>query len=139
MSQHLETFPGHLNGQYPYESLPRNAIRILTILPGLQGDVVRCTISHARLKTGDSDVAPQYTALSYVWGDPRVREEILVDGFKVSVTENLYLALRHLQHKSATRRVWADALCINQGDLAEKRYQIELMKYIYMLADEVVM
>lgn len=46
---------------------------------------------------------PEYCALSYVWGDPDTRLEITVqapDGIevKVSITENLGKALRHIEH-----------------------------------------
>ena len=49
----------------------------------------------------------------------------------VQVTENLALALRYLRRAKTPRTLWADALCINQKDEAEKEMQIQQMDRIY--------
>jgi len=57
------------------------------------------------------------------------------------VTDNLYAALDQLQHCVAIKtglRIWVDALCIDQNNLEEKAYQIELMHKIYAQAQHVV-
>jgi hypothetical protein len=36
-----------------------------------------------------------FSALSYVWGDPSITEDILLDGVKFPVTVNLAAALKH--------------------------------------------
>jgi Heterokaryon incompatibility protein (HET) len=76
---------------------------------------VRCEIFHVSL---DQDA--DYSALSYVWGDPLITKTILMDGCKVNVTSNLESALRHLRKHDVDIRIWADALCINQSDVPEK-------------------
>src|SRR6266536_2397164 len=75
---------------------------------------------------------PAFFAVSYVWGDPTRSHEITIDGKKHGITENLYLALRDLQRDTlGDMKVWADAICINQDDLAERSDQVLLMWEVY--------
>ncbi|KAJ9142873.1 Heterokaryon incompatibility protein 6, OR allele [Coniochaeta hoffmannii] len=80
----------------------------------------------------------RYEALSYVWGDPRNHEQVTVDGEVVPVTVNLYEALYSLRLLDAGRRLWVDALCINQSDHKEKEVQIGLMRRVYQQAEKVI-
>lgn len=81
---------------------------------------------------------PLFFALSYVWGTPEKSHEIWIDGKRFPITRNLYLALRSMQsNDTGTMHVWADAICINQEDNAEKSAQIHLMREIYHTASEV--
>ena len=81
---------------------------------------------------------PAFTALSYVWGDPARTHKIIIDGKSLPITASLYAALRQLQVQSTFDvRVWADAICINQEDLAERSAQVQLMRQIYHNAGEV--
>jgi Heterokaryon incompatibility protein (HET) len=67
------------------------------------------------------DEAPEFQALSYVWGSPDDPVDIVCENKVVSVTQNLHRALLRLRHACyLIRRVWIDALCINQGDLDEQ-------------------
>lgn len=78
-----------------------------------------------------------FNALSYVWGDPKVTEIILVNGHEYPVTTSLASALRCIpQHLSqskhaAGQKLWVDAICINQADNAEKSHQVAKMGEIY--------
>ncbi|TDZ22179.1 Heterokaryon incompatibility protein 6, OR allele [Colletotrichum orbiculare MAFF 240422] len=78
-----------------------------------------------------------YVALSYVWGDATDLRPITLDGQCFFVTQNLEAALRNLRHPSWGVRVWVDAVCINQADLAEKAAQIKMMGRIYQQAESV--
>ncbi|OAQ97456.1 hypothetical protein LLEC1_03551 [Akanthomyces lecanii] len=78
---------------------------------------------------------PAFHALSYAWGAPQRSHHILIDNRSLSITENLYLALHDFQRQSVAHAyVWADAVCINQADLAERSAQILLMGEIYHTA-----
>ncbi|ROW05666.1 hypothetical protein VMCG_05273 [Cytospora schulzeri] len=101
-------------------------IRILHLLPGEGDDPIRCELQLANL--GDQ---PYYEALSYVWGDAQDVRPILLEGREVQVTTNLEAALRGLRFPAETRRMWVDALCINQTDDVEKTHQVHLMAEIY--------
>jgi hypothetical protein len=92
-----------------------------------------------------------YEAISYVWGDPSARRDIIVDGETLSVTANLHGALTAFRHRPSSescdqndtgtirvRRLWADAICINQDDLTERISQVELMSNIFAGASRVL-
>ncbi|KAF6833114.1 ankyrin and het domain-containing protein, partial [Colletotrichum musicola] len=50
------------------------------------------------------------------------------------ITRSLHDALRDLRDGTRVRRVWADALCINQLDIPERNSQVALMGRIYSVA-----
>jgi hypothetical protein len=80
---------------------------------------------------------PRFTALSYTWGSPNDPQSILLNGYPVSVTANLHVALMHLRSAERDLTFWIDALCINQAWVHE-RGQVSLMRDIYMVAEEVL-
>lgn len=57
---------------------------------------------------------PAYDALSYVWGKEQDTDDVVVNGCRHRVGRNLFLALKHLRLEKGERRIWIDALCINQ-------------------------
>jgi len=72
-----------------------------------------------------------------VWGDPNVKEDVLVNGTALLVTKSLASALRQVRASGATEIMnafWADGLSINQSDNAEKGHQVRLMSEIYKRA-----
>lgn len=92
---------------YKYEPLNgQRDIRLLYLAPGSGEDEVSCDLFHVSL-----DRLPNYEAISYVWGDPSIKKEIRCGEGKVSVTLNLYSALRHLRYANGYHTLWADALC----------------------------
>jgi hypothetical protein len=82
--------------------------------------------------------APHYTALSYVWGDPASRGTITCSSFEWSVTSSLLAGLRRMRHAEKVQVVWADAICIDQGNNSEKAQQVNMMGEIYDQAAEVM-
>lgn len=96
--------------------------------------LVQCT-----LRSVDFDSAPPYVALSYTWGNPKVRKYITIDQNPTDVTINLEAALRHLRQGIVEPlTLWIDAICINQSDEVEKSEQVAHMRDIYLKADNVV-
>jgi hypothetical protein len=89
---------------------------------------------------------PRYTwgdfvALSYTWGDSRNTREIVVNGEKHEVTVSLHAALTELQKQECFYnglKIWADALCLNQGNSEELKVQCLRMHEIYQTAGNVV-
>lgn len=65
---------------------------------------------------------------------------ILCNGAVLEVTTSLHFALRRLRDGNRTRRIWADAICINQSPKAveERTQQVQLMRHIYKNARQVV-
>ncbi|KAL2068220.1 hypothetical protein VTL71DRAFT_16318 [Oculimacula yallundae] len=123
----------HAVGSYQYSSLPAEKfIRLLEICPGQANDTVHCTLCQVELEN-----APKYEAISYAWGNPASRIDVLCDGKIITVTQNLKDALLRLRLKDKSRIVWADAICINQSDEVEKGSQVKLMNGIYAKATRV--
>ena len=116
-------------------------IRIFTLLPGVFTDPIKGFLTQVPLENN-----PDYEALSYVWGDPTVTLPIYLAAsgpdssnyVEFGVTANLESALRHLRLKNVSRRLWIDAICINQSDILERNHQVKNMKWIYEAASRVV-
>lgn len=123
--------------KFPYEPLDStvDTIRLILLHPPREDEdraVVRCQLIHSEFLS-----RPKYYALSYTWGNPNVLKRIFVNDMEISVRENLYWALYYLR-TTEDRVIWADAICINQSDLEERRYQVGLMAFIYSRAYSVL-
>ena len=103
-------------------------IRLLTLHPGSEEEEdVKCHLEHVSLEDN-----PEFTALSYVWGDPTDTRTILLHNIPFPVTKNLHAALRSIRCRfPELSALWVDALCINQQDLPERSCQVPLMQFIY--------
>lgn len=121
---------------YVYEALPATThTRILEIQPSMCPDApLQCTLQLLNL-----DEDPVYEALSYTWGMPSLTEEVVLDqNFSKPITKNLHEALRRFRKEIHVRRIWVDALCINQEDPLDKARQIPIMGEVYRRASTVL-
>ncbi|KAK7429583.1 hypothetical protein QQZ08_003963 [Neonectria magnoliae] len=109
------------------------SVRILTLDPG-SGDEPLA----GHLTVENLDWNPQYEAISYVWGTEGRYSEILCDGKPLPLTRSIQDALRRMRHPTLPRRLWADQICINQDDIAERSRQVSLMNAIYKGAEHVL-
>ena len=117
-----------------YDSVPlkRGAssnIRLLELQPCDAQDTsgtTGCTLCVTQL--GDS---PTYMAVSYMWGDARITNTILVNGQTFSVRRNLWNLLEQLRRDGHQCRLWIDAICIDQTSLDERSHQVAMMGAIY--------
>ncbi|KAH8789885.1 heterokaryon incompatibility protein-domain-containing protein [Hyaloscypha sp. PMI_1271] len=107
---------------------PKLEIRILELLPPASPDPteIHCNLTTARLAD-----KPSYEALSYAWGDAVFPEKIYLPTGYLAITSNLAAALRQLRLPNRPRRLWVDAVCINQIDDNEKGHQVMLMAQIF--------
>ncbi|CAK1360357.1 hypothetical protein CB0940_06415 [Cercospora beticola] len=126
----------------PYKKLDqrKNQIRIAVLTP--EDPSSRDQPIHLTLETVNLGNDPEYEALSYQWGDPKITTEIFLNGVSWQITKNLHSALKAFRSSSAGGdrlpvRLWIDAVCINQLDLSEKTWQIPLMFKIYSQARNV--
>ncbi|KAI0847110.1 heterokaryon incompatibility protein-domain-containing protein [Daldinia vernicosa] len=132
--------------RYQYQHLQDGrSFRLLSLLPGNDpADPIRCQLQVHSL-TEDGQI-PQYTALSYVWGDPSFDIHVECDGGILPVNRGCFHALRSLrdslrdlrQCPAFTPYFWVDAICINQSDKREKSAQVKLMGDIYRSAETVL-
>ncbi|KAL6908483.1 heterokaryon incompatibility domain-containing protein [Trichoderma evansii] len=114
---------------YPYSTLsPTASTRILELQPSYEQDgPLRCNLRELNI---ESD--PFYEALSYTWGKPEFTERLILDDkYLIYITPNLRDALLRFRSKLNVRRIWVDAICINQQDDQDKVRQIPLMTQIY--------
>lgn len=108
-------------------------VRLLRVLPSLDSDgMICCSLITYRLHP---DERPHlYDALSYVWGDPHITQEITVDGYPFHFTINLHAALQQLRDHYLERILWIDAICIDQGNPDEVARQILSHAFIAKLS-----
>ena len=113
-----------------YEPLPEDLhqIRVLLLAPGQRTDVLRGTFELVSIK--DDQPAP-YETISYVWGDASKNNSIILSGRTLMVPAKTAAALRRMRYPTTTRRLWIDAVCINQGNVDERGQQVSLMGSIY--------
>ncbi|KAI7165311.1 hypothetical protein KC349_g47 [Hortaea werneckii] len=116
-----------------HDPLGRDQFRILNLHPGRQSDPL-----HGTLKVVSFAKKPVYTALSYVWGKDEYSEGLILDGVRKPTKPSLQAALCGLRSPDTVIAVWADGICINQADKAEKGQQVALMGEIYSNAREVL-
>lgn len=132
---------------FKYPKLKRGQIRLLKPEPDdLSG--LKWELESVQLLHGDGNheagASCDYDALSYTWGEPGDGDfHITCNERTLKVWENLYSALPCLarqlrQEGSSPRRIWIDAICINQSDESEKLKQIDRMSVIYRRARQVI-
>ncbi|GAW11403.1 hypothetical protein ANO14919_007470 [Xylariales sp. No.14919] len=107
-------------------------MRVLSILPGIQGQPLSCLL-HTKPRS-----SIKYHALSYVWGDPKLERFVKVNSEKCVIGKNLYDCLVRLRRTNTKYELWVDALCINQADLEERSEQVLRMGEIYRNAGKVL-
>jgi hypothetical protein len=130
---------GFLYQNYTYLALDENAheIRLMTLLPGELHDGIRIKLKVCAFRPAKR---LNFEALSYTWGSKNDPAQVFV-GFKrrsLSVTRNLADALIHLRSRNKPRKLWIDAICVNQADLKERGSQVKRMAEIYASATRVV-
>jgi hypothetical protein len=96
--------------------------RIMKLLPGSNDQQLACDLFIDVLpKDGSSIAKPEYDALSYEWSVPDAPEhEILISGQPFSIRHNLFQALQRLRLDNEERKLWIDALCIDQTNVREE-------------------
>ena len=127
-----------------YKPLPsEDHFRLLEILPGPGESPMQCRLHVSRL----SEENNTYEALSYTWlqhtglfGPKGLVQVAMIrcNDYIVAIGANLAAALQRLRKTDSSRIVWADALCINQDDLAERSHQVSKMGSVFEQAFQVV-
>lgn len=127
-------------------------MRILTLKPATnESDPVEVTLSVEHLdnvlpeqpgaEAGLGQVTTstsEYEAISYVWGTDGRSHTITCDGKHLPVTQSIYDALVRMRLPSEPRRLWADQVCIDQDNVAERSSQVRLMNAVYKGASRIL-
>ena len=117
---------------------PKNTAQVRELFKKKLDDELVKTLWAGRWIWGD------FCAISYLCGDPVTSKQVIVDGIKISVTDNLFDVLESLwlgygpRIALADPLLWVDALCINQNDLDERNREVRRMGSIYGQAFQVV-
>ncbi|KAK4222626.1 heterokaryon incompatibility protein-domain-containing protein [Podospora fimiseda] len=134
-----------MTGTTTYQYMPiekADGFRLVLLNPSsdptspLHGSLLNTTLSDC-----DFDLIEPWTALSYVWGapNPKTNGTIILDLIHhMPIGASLDAALRDLRDASRIRRVWADALCIDQQNIPERNKQVTMMGRIYTTANHTV-
>lgn len=146
---------------YTYTPLPNAAthIRLLQILRlDEDQDQYHKLQVHAQLTVWPLATAPPYHAISYTWGDPNETTHVIINDKCMEVRRNCEYVLKQAKWYEDGRRkqkrrgwskglqgkeekgcyFWCDAICIDQGNNAEKSSQVALMGRIYKGAKRVL-
>ncbi|KAK3988870.1 heterokaryon incompatibility protein-domain-containing protein [Cladorrhinum sp. PSN332] len=123
-----------LDQPFVYKPLKEGHIRLLQVLPAhpLKPKALNIRIQHYPLSS-----APKYYALSYVWKTPGFVDErstAVLGGRTKEATVSLLAALTRIWQWRDDLFIWADGVCINQDDIAERNAQVCLMGAIYSRA-----
>lgn len=127
---------------YEYCSLSQpTSIRVVVLHPPSNDCLIHCSVEEVDLAS-----KPDFEALSYTWaidrdlGDPRTGDKrtIICNGKAFDAQKNLYNALIQLRQLDRGLPLWIDAICIDQGNNAEKSVQVNMMGEIYRTAKTVI-
>jgi hypothetical protein len=160
----IRAIPNDYSHYIPINSSQRE-IRILILHPANNpNDLLICSL----IKTSLNHDSPIFSALSYCWGDLSKTKAIFIRHFEdqvslcgerlqkagqdssfqdlgnaticeeYQITETLHSGLCEFRSRTEPRFLWADALCINQGDIAERSQQVQFMRAVYERAEEVL-
>ena len=108
-----------------YQPLEPDHIRVLVLYPGLPGQQLKGSFELFDLRSSDPDV--DYEAISYVCGPPIVAQQFYFSDGQLGIGRNLFEALERFREPDRTRKVWCDAICINQDDTLERSRQVAIM------------
>ncbi|KAF4955434.1 hypothetical protein FGADI_4544 [Fusarium gaditjirri] len=119
-----------------YTPLPSSShIRVLLIQPGVNEDTLVASFEFLDLNAANI----RFEAVSYQWSEGNGRKaHMRLGGENTSINAYLRGILLHLRLEQHLRVVWADALCINQSDHAERLQQVSIMQRIYSQAFRVI-
>ncbi|KAF1829885.1 HET-domain-containing protein [Decorospora gaudefroyi] len=120
---------------YRYSSLDLahgRQIRVLVLKFGNLDEPLRCELEHVNLQQ-----TPVFEALSYTWADEKGDDSLCQiisagdSGQTIAITTNCEAALRRLRRPDADRRLWVDAICIDQSNVLERNHQVKNMIAIF--------
>lgn len=121
---------------YTYDELSggSSSLRLMEILPGTRQEDIACRLYETTL----DESTGSYAALSYVWGDGAETTPIQINDKTMDIGINLRTALFNMRDLRDPITLWADAICINQGNMGECSQQVVIMGEIYRRAKKTI-
>lgn len=134
------SLPIDVSYQYPALNYEQGRqIRVLVLRAGQPSDLLRCELEPVNLQYG-----PIYEAVSYTWADEDGDDSICRtiecgnEGKLIGITRNCEKALLRLRNLDTDRRLWVDAVCIDQSNVLERNHQVKNMIAIFRSAIRVL-
>ena len=98
-------------GRYQYKRFPdSNSFRLLCLFPPRGDGGIECTLLIAEFPFHQAPIP--YEAISYVWGDPAARVDIICDKKNLSITVSLRDVPRRIRLAHSILFLWADGICL---------------------------
>jgi hypothetical protein len=125
-----------IGAQYVYPPIDsiRGEIRILNVNPGKQG--CDLGLSFEVLCIHDNPLE-DFDAVSYRWRSQIKTQPVTIDEQLFVLTSNQSQIIQDLRYTDSNRRIWIDAICIDQTNVVERSQQVQLMRLIYSKAHRV--
>jgi len=112
-------------------------IRLIELSPGAANEPLSMVV-----RIYDLDDAPSYDALSYAWNPATSQANISWHIRRATrqrrIPDSLFAALDRVRLRTESRMLWADAICIDQENPAEKGHQVAFMDRVYAQATRVL-
>ena len=129
-----------IENRYEYETLEKDDVqRICVLVIDDANDDSSISGTFQLVEIADDPVSSRWAkwdAISYPWEGQDRSESIQINGKPLAVTPNVVAIIKSI--RSQRKRLWIDAVCINQEDLTERNHQVQLMRHIYQKASTVV-
>ena len=81
---------------------------------------------------------PYFEAVSYSWCDNEATCTLHYEGQELRITPNVGELIRQLYLWDPLRKIWIDAVCVNQADNTGKWHQVRRMHETYLAAERVL-
>ncbi|KAF5020433.1 hypothetical protein F66182_7541 [Fusarium sp. NRRL 66182] len=129
---------------FEYTPLDEGQIRLLQLHPAkhetenLQGELIVKSLNELTLLKNPTCNLKEnhvcFEAISYVWGQATLTEYLTTPQGSIPITASLASILRRIRDSADIKIYWADGVCIDQSNVAEKEVQVSLMGLIYSSA-----
>jgi hypothetical protein len=116
---------------YSYQPLAKCEIRLLLLKPGSVSNQLLILIQK---KIPLSAAKGNYKALSYTWWGTTVLHDLKYSNGDSSKLHPIWNVLSDLRLETEPRKLWIDAICINQENHNERSNQVSIMRQIYQNA-----
>jgi hypothetical protein len=81
----------------------------------------------------------RYEAVSYAWESLEKSHSINIRNMgEISITTSLFDILRHFGYVDRPRRLWVDAVCIDQANVSERNHQVAKMADVFSASSRVL-
>ena len=126
-----------------YRDLADNEFRVLRLFSGEYDDELHGQLEYVKHAihedyTGVRFYHSDFETISYAWESSEKPCKLITKAGVIPITVSVVLALRRYRYIRGHRKLWADAVCINQADLWEKNAQVAKMWEIYRSSQRVL-